>query len=201
MRVGESRWHFRLAHVCHEMAKKREALMGLAISETAIKITGTELGNHGLRSSRDSFHLQAHGGFSKSHAREWSRATAFVRRRETCFSYNWDAHMRRNERVKWLERDSSTQTSELREVRRGQLLHFSRALNNATRLTPKAINADLWWCPKTWLISFHPHQNPPLVTEPTDSCSICFSLVWNIFPELCLLGRCCFEAVSSYFLR
>jgi len=67
MRDGESQCHFRLASVCHEMAKKKaEALMGLAISETAIKITGTELGNHGLRSLRDSFHLKAHRGFSKS---------------------------------------------------------------------------------------------------------------------------------------
>lgn len=190
--------------------------MGLAISETAIKITGTELGNHGLRSLRDSFHLKAHRGFSKSHASKSSRATAFVRWRETCFSYSltetrtwahqtkWTREMTRVWfRVGFLHTASTFpvgwQTSELREVKRGQLLHFSFALNRATLLTPKAINADLWWCSKTWLISFYPYQNPPLVSEP--SCSICFGLVWNIFPELWLFGRCCFEAVSSYFLR
>lgn len=152
--------------------------MGLAISETAIKITGTELGNHGLRSLRDSFHLKAHRGFSKSHASKSSRATAFVRWRETCFSYSltetrtwahqtkWTREMTRVWfRVGFLHTASTFpvgwQTSELREVKRGQLLHFSFALSRATLLTPKAINADLWWCSKTWLISFHPHQKPP----------------------------------------
>ncbi len=77
---------FSLSLCLSRNGKKAEALMGLAISETAIKITGTELGNHGLRSLRDSFHLKAHRGFSKSHASKSSRATAFVRWTETCFS-------------------------------------------------------------------------------------------------------------------
>ncbi len=70
---------FSLSLCLSRNGNKAEALMGLAISETAIKITGTELGNHGLRSLRDSFHLKAHRCFSKSHASKSSRATAFVR--------------------------------------------------------------------------------------------------------------------------
>lgn len=129
--------------------------------------------------------------------------------------YNWAAHMSASDEMNaWNDSHmvqsgipphrihvprglTNAQGNELREVKRGQLLGFSLALNGATLLTPKAINADLWWCSKTWLISFHPHQNPPY-SDWTHRQLLDASVLWGVFSlELWRFGRSCFEAVGA----